>query len=95
MKTLTEKICKCELRASEPLVPFKETTYDRFEGAQVIKGGLPPPWGTIVGSKKLTETGCYRLVSCGGHVALSVKCVNMGTYAAKYLEENLDSLMFV
>ena len=90
MKTLTEKICKCELRASEPLVPFKETTYDRFEGAQVIKGGLPPPWGTIVGSKKLTETGCYRLVSCGGHVALSVKCVNMGTYAAKYLEENLD-----
>jgi translation elongation factor EF-G len=48
IKMLTEKLCKCQVKASEPIVQFRETILPVDKSFQRAYT-LPPPWGVADG----------------------------------------------
>jgi len=93
MKMLTEKLCKCELRASEPLVQFRESliqpdkTYQR-------RSVLPSPWGSTDGIETVVG-GVKRFLSCSNQLAITIRCLALPGETSSLLmqeDENVSLL---
>ena len=88
LKYLVEKFAKCELRASEPIVPFRETILSCDVNYRPQK--LPPPWTEVAGITDLSACGgrC-RFLSVNGHLAFTVRSFPLPAEFAEILENDV------
>lgn len=98
LKSLSQRFAKCEVRASEPLVAFRETTVhvseDSSKDTQVSLGKtmpaiLPPPWGDLNGLSQ-ARNGTYQMVSANGNLSITIRCRSVHEEILSLLERNIN-----
>lgn len=90
MKMLSEKLCKCELRASEPLVQFRESICQPDRSYQ-RKSILPSPWGSTEGLETVVG-GVKRFTSCSNQIAVTIRCLALPSDTAALLMQDEDNV---
>eukprot|EP01041_Mallomonas_annulata_P002880 gene2880-5646_t len=88
LKTLTERFARCEVKASAPLVPFRETVVvmPAAAGSGVQRPVLPPPWKDTPGLTTSLQ-GRVRMVSGTQSVAITHRCCALPLDTAAILED--------
>lgn len=88
LKALSEKFAKCEVKVSEPLVPFRETVLPVNAS---FKANLPPPWCDIEGVKT-ADKGKIRKVLTGGNLAITFNACSLPSELIEYLDKDINSI---
>lgn len=88
LKTLIEKFAKCEVRASEPLVSFRETVLevDESDNASAVNW-LPFPWKDVPMLEN-SHHGRYKLHVALNNLSIGFRCFPLPVSMATLIEEN-------
>lgn len=87
LKALSERFAGCVIKASAPLVSFRETVaLGPVSKDYSAVSQLPPPWKDT-GGLKLASCGTYSMVSGSRAVGLTLRCTALTMEASAALEE--------
>ena len=81
---------RCELRASEPLVAYRETVLT-CEPPLAPRTSLPPPWGDMSGLSSAIG-GRVRLLMSSRALALTIRCFPLPEGTSQLLESDTQGL---
>jgi ribosome assembly protein 1 len=84
VKYLVEKFAKCEIRVSEPIVPFRESLLAPIPS---FKPSLPQPWRDQVDTSRSPSSGKFWLDS--EMVSILIRCVPLPLEFIQLFDDNL------